>query len=127
MITAGLSGVEVAKSPGNMTRNLSPYAAGVTSDPTDRLAALLAGTVPMALDEAMILIAVHADPRIRVEEELARLDELAAGVEDHSAEAVRSHLFDELGFAGDGDTYYSPANSLLPSVVDRRTGIPITL
>jgi regulator of sirC expression with transglutaminase-like and TPR domain len=99
----------------------------VTSDPTDRLAALLAGTAPMALDEAMVLIAVHADPQIDVAEELARLDELAAGVEDDSAEGVRSHLYDELGFCGDGDTYYSPSNSLLPSVVDRRTGIPITL
>jgi len=99
----------------------------VARHPTDRLAALLAGTEAMALDEAMALIAVHADPRVDVDRELARLDELAAGVEDDTPEGVRSHLYDEVGFHGDRDDYYSPGNSLLSSVLDRRAGIPISL
>jgi regulator of sirC expression with transglutaminase-like and TPR domain len=36
-------------------------------------------------------------------------------------------LFEELGFAGDRTTYYDPQNSLLPAVLDRRRGIPISL
>ena len=59
--------------------------------------------------------------------EQARLDELAAGVRSATFSSVREHLFDHLGFTGDADTYYDARNSLLPDVLDRRRGIPITL
>jgi regulator of sirC expression with transglutaminase-like and TPR domain len=36
-------------------------------------------------------------------------------------------LFHELGFAGNQTDYYDPRNSFLNEVIDRRTGIPITL
>jgi regulator of sirC expression with transglutaminase-like and TPR domain len=36
-------------------------------------------------------------------------------------------VFDELGFHGDRDTYYDEHNSYLHHVIDRRTGIPISL
>ncbi|MEL7206812.1 MAG: transglutaminase-like domain-containing protein [Actinomycetota bacterium] len=36
-------------------------------------------------------------------------------------------LVDGLAFVGDRQHYYDPANSLLPSVLDRRRGIPISL
>lgn len=38
-----------------------------------------------------------------------------------------AYLFDELGFCGNGEDYYDPANSCLNEVLVRRTGIPITL
>jgi regulator of sirC expression with transglutaminase-like and TPR domain len=37
------------------------------------------------------------------------------------------YLFDELGFEGNEDDYYDPANSCLNEVLTRRRGIPITL
>jgi regulator of sirC expression with transglutaminase-like and TPR domain len=37
------------------------------------------------------------------------------------------YLFDELGFEGNEDDYYDPANSCLNEVLTRRKGIPITL
>ena len=45
---------------------------------------------------------------------------------DHRDELVQ-RLFVEEGFAGNGGDYYDPRNSLLPHVLTRRTGIPITL
>lgn len=42
------------------------------------------------------------------------------------AEAV-SERFRELGFRGNAGDYYDVRNSLLPDVIERRTGIPITL
>ena len=42
-------------------------------------------------------------------------------------DGLRQHLFGDLGFTGDRDTYHDPRNSLLPDVLDRRLGIPITL
>jgi regulator of sirC expression with transglutaminase-like and TPR domain len=36
-------------------------------------------------------------------------------------------MFQELGFRGNTEQYYDPRNSFLNEVIDRRTGIPITL
>ncbi len=39
----------------------------------------------------------------------------------------RAHLCGELGFKGNRDDYYDPRNSYVNEVIERRTGIPITL
>jgi regulator of sirC expression with transglutaminase-like and TPR domain len=41
--------------------------------------------------------------------------------------ALDSAFFDHLRFRGNQDDYYDPRNSFLNEVIDRRTGIPITL
>ncbi len=41
--------------------------------------------------------------------------------------ALNTVLFEELGFQGNRGNYYDPRNSYLNEVIDRRTGIPITL
>jgi len=41
--------------------------------------------------------------------------------------ALNGYLFDELRFAGNEANYEDPRNSFLNEVIDRRTGIPITL
>jgi regulator of sirC expression with transglutaminase-like and TPR domain len=61
-----------------------------------------------------------------VELRLAELGDLVAGC-DASFESWHRRLFVELGFAGNGHEYHDVRNSLLPDVVTRRTGIPITL
>ena len=40
---------------------------------------------------------------------------------------LNSYMFQELGFVGNQDRYEDPRNSFLNEVIDRRTGIPITL
>jgi regulator of sirC expression with transglutaminase-like and TPR domain len=40
---------------------------------------------------------------------------------------LRGVLFDEKGLRGNADDYYDPRNSFLNDVIERRTGIPITL
>ena len=42
-------------------------------------------------------------------------------------ELLNTYFYDELGFGGDKQDYYLPDNSLLPRVIERRRGIPITL
>ena len=42
-------------------------------------------------------------------------------------DALNDLLFVELGFEGDRDTYGDPLNALLPAVIARRKGLPITL
>ncbi len=43
------------------------------------------------------------------------------------AEALVECLGNEAGFRGDRNSYYDPRNSFLPDVLERRSGIPITL
>lgn len=40
---------------------------------------------------------------------------------------LNQFFFDNLGFSGDTDDYYNPKNNFLNNVIDKRTGIPITL
>jgi regulator of sirC expression with transglutaminase-like and TPR domain len=100
----------------------------VADDPTARFVALASQPADhWPLDEAMLLVAAHAHPDLDVAAERQRLDRLAAGVEAPTIEALRRHLFVAEGFAGDRATYHDPRNSLLPDVLDRRLGIPISL
>src|SRR3954468_18824427 len=98
------------------------------SEATERLAALVAGPEgALPLDEAAFLVAAHAHPGLDVDAQLRRLDDLAAGVAAPHLDALRRHLFGELGFSGNDVDYYDPANSFLDDVLDRRLGLPITL
>jgi regulator of sirC expression with transglutaminase-like and TPR domain len=99
----------------------------VADDPTDRFAALIARGDGLPLDLACLLIAAHERPDLDVDAELARIDELADGVVGTGASAVVRHLCEDLGFAGDRATYHDARNSMLPDVLDRRLGIPISL
>jgi len=100
----------------------------MAEDATARFAALVARQdQPLPVDEALLLIAAHADPQLDVDAERARLDALATQVAEPTVEAVRYLLLEELGFAGDRDTYYAAENSLLPRVLDRRLGITLSL
>ena len=51
----------------------------------------------------------------------------AAASQDESIRAFNEYLYDEQGFAGNRDRYDDPRNSFLNEVLDRRTGIPISL
>jgi regulator of sirC expression with transglutaminase-like and TPR domain len=79
------------------------------------------------LDEAALLVAAHARPDLDVSAELDRLDLLADTCFAPTLDALCRHLFVDLGFAGDRDSYHDPRNSYLNEVISRRRGIPITL
>ena len=83
------------------------------------------------LDRACLLVAAHARPEADPEQLVAAgrhgLDQLAVGCPVGDLLALRSHLFDRLGFRGNRVAYDDPRNSLLDEVLARRTGIPITL
>jgi regulator of sirC expression with transglutaminase-like and TPR domain len=102
-------------------------------------AANAAGT---SLAPAALLIARIEYPRLDVEAYLGKLDamgELARQAVQRRLErtadssqlacirAVNEYLFDELHFVGNREKYEDPRNSCLNEVLDKRTGIPITL
>lgn len=88
------------------------------------------------LCEAALWVAAEEYPDLDVAAYLAHLDGLADSVrarlpKDASAAesvaGVNRLLFDEHAFTGNRGDYYDPRNSYLNEVIDRRTGIPITL
>ncbi|GAA4535570.1 transglutaminase-like domain-containing protein [Pseudonocardia xishanensis] len=94
------------------------------SEAVARFVALVRGPEP-PLDEAALALAAGAAPDLDPAPWLAELDRLAAGVD--SLPALVRRLFVEEGFTGNSGDYSDPRNSLLPDVLTRRTGIPITL
>jgi regulator of sirC expression with transglutaminase-like and TPR domain len=103
----------------------------------ERLTELIEGPeADIPLTEAALLVASHRYPDLDVRHYLDVIAEfgsvLAARIDGDSDPADRvvalnRYLFDELGFRPNGEDYYDPRNSYLNQVVERRTGIPITL
>lgn len=95
-----------------------------------------------SLARSALVIARIEYPRLDPDLYLARLDAMGEGarrhIEQRTAEAddrsaatciqaLNEYLFDELKFAGNRQRYEDPRNSCLNEVLERRTGIPITL
>ena len=87
------------------------------------------------LARAALLVGAEEEPRrANVERCMARLDEMGEEARARAVvrggsrvEALNQYLFAEQGFVGNEADYYDPRNSMLHQVLDRRTGIPITL
>jgi regulator of sirC expression with transglutaminase-like and TPR domain len=105
--------------------------------PRRRLEGLLAsreGKIDLA--EAALLVACEEYPGLDVRGYLLRLDEMglelrrrldAEGRPERAVMALNRYLFHDERFRGNTEEYYDPRNSYLNQVLDRRTGIPITL
>lgn len=85
---------------------------------------------------AAMLLAAAEYPQLNVERELFAFQRLAGAISSkflddndplYCVNVISEHLFDDMGFRGDADNYYDPRNSYLNQVLERRTGIPITL
>jgi regulator of sirC expression with transglutaminase-like and TPR domain len=88
------------------------------------------------LEAGAFLIARYAYPSLDVQVYTRQLDAMAAEVRDRMGprvsgeEAVKTlgrYLFAEQGFRGNTKNYYEVDNSYLNRVLERRTGIPISL
>jgi regulator of sirC expression with transglutaminase-like and TPR domain len=94
------------------------------------------GADKIDLARAALTIALSDYPNLDITGYLGRIDELAvevtgrcsagAGAAQQLA-ALNEVLFSRHGFRGNSEDYYDPKNSFLNEVLDRRTGIPITL
>jgi regulator of sirC expression with transglutaminase-like and TPR domain len=88
------------------------------------------------LVEGALLIAAGENPQLDVSKYRQKLAALGASLKrrlrpdlgpTESIMALNRYLFEELGFRGAAENYYDPRNSFLNEVLDRRSGIPITL
>ncbi|HWR17010.1 MAG TPA: transglutaminase-like domain-containing protein [Terriglobales bacterium] len=114
---------------------MSDWASGLRGD----FAALVADDVDehqISVARAALTIARMEYPNLEVDQYIERLEWYAARVEQmlpsvpetpQVIAALNYVLFEEEKFRGNSDDYYDPRNSFLNDVLDRRTGIPITL
>jgi len=97
-------------------------------DATLRFVELVNGpSTTIDLIEGWVLFDAHVDNSVDTGGLRQQVDDLAARCSEPTLEAITQVLFGELGFQGDGDNYYSPQNSLLSGVLQRRRGLPISL
>jgi regulator of sirC expression with transglutaminase-like and TPR domain len=91
---------------------------------------------PVDLARAALAVAREEYPELDEGRYLQLLDRLAEGVQaglpagatvERRVGRINTYLFHELGFNGNHGDYYDPRNSFLNEVLDRRTGIPLTL
>ena len=88
------------------------------------------------LARACLMIAQDAYPDLVVDRYLGEIERMAirlrarlaadGNAEDKVVE-LNEFLFGDIGFVGNTRDYYDPRNSYLNEVIDRKTGIPITL
>lgn len=97
---------------------------------------LLAENPGATLDLAELALRLACDeyPSLDVEAYLSELDGMAheaqrylRGNLDARLTGLCRYLFHDMGFRGNNQHYYDPGNSYLNQVLDRRTGIPLTL
>src|SRR5829696_7751873 len=142
--SAGLSGWVSRKAPGNIRRNVprsgrSPALRIVIyRRPVDRWEVadgrltrfgelVDCDPVLVPLDRASLAMAAVVRDGTDEAGALAALDDLAASLPERTFAGLRRHLYDDVGFTGDGRNYDDPANSFLDVVLRRRRGLPILL
>jgi regulator of sirC expression with transglutaminase-like and TPR domain len=90
----------------------------------------------ISLAKAALYIAQEEYTELDVEDYLNAIDTMADAVRERLPsesyplriiQTLNRYLYDDLGYSGNQDQYYDPRNSYLNDVIDRRTGIPITL
>jgi regulator of sirC expression with transglutaminase-like and TPR domain len=88
------------------------------------------------LEQGVFLLARYAYPALDVTTYVRQLDAMASELRDRmgsrvsgeeTVKTVGRYLFAELGYRGNTKDYYEPDNSFLNRVIERRTGIPISL
>ena len=88
------------------------------------------------LEKAALYLAQEEYPDLDVDEYLNALDTMASEIQERLPkepyplrilQTINQYLYEDLKFSGNTENYYNPCNSFLNDVIDRRTGIPITL
>lgn len=107
-----------------------------TYPPSPEFERVVRGDDRPRLDRVAFEIARDAYPELDIDAHLARIDELADRVRVRCRpgapqravlDQINWALFVEEGYRGNTEDYFDPRNSYLNEVMDRKTGIPITL
>ncbi len=88
------------------------------------------------VEKCLKLAQILEYPNLDVESNIAKINEIAKSLKvmlsdvknpTYLISMLNEHLFTTLGFHGDSDDYYNPKNNFLNEVLEKKSGIPITL
>jgi regulator of sirC expression with transglutaminase-like and TPR domain len=88
------------------------------------------------LARACLMIAEDAYPGLDVDRYVGEIERMAIRLRgrmppkqnaEERVVALNQFLYEDLGYWGNTDAYYDPRNSYLNEVIERKTGIPITM
>ena len=75
-------------------------------------------------------------PDLNVDEYIQKINRMGKSLKESISDVsnptylismLNEHLFENLGFGGDDDDYFNPKNNFLNEVIDRKSGLPITI
>ena len=75
-------------------------------------------------------------PDLQVEDYIKKINQIGMSLKESISDVknptylisiLNEHLFENLGYGGDDDDYYNPKNNFLNEVIDKKTGLPITI
>ena len=75
-------------------------------------------------------------PELDVEDYIKKINQIGMSLKEsindvknptYLISMLNEHLFENLGFSGDADDYYNPKNNFLNEVIDKKSGLPITI
>ena len=75
-------------------------------------------------------------PDLNIEEYIQKISTIGKSLKESTNDVknptylisiLNEHLFQNLGFSGDVEDYYDPKNNFLNEVIDKKSGIPITI
>ena len=75
-------------------------------------------------------------PDLQVEEYIEKIKQIGLSLKESVGDVknptylismLNEHLFENLGFSGDDDDYFNPKNNFLNEVIDKKSGLPITI
>jgi len=128
---------EVARGPNRVSATHAQWFLGELrwTDPASEFVHFIR-SLNYELETGMVLIARVADPQASAPSVCAMLDAIASRCRELMVEPLNAWqkcnvinrvLFHELGFRGNTGHYNDPLNSLIHRVLERRTGLPLTL
>lgn len=75
-------------------------------------------------------------PDLNVDEYIQKINKIGKSLKESISDVknptylismLNEHLFENLGFSGDDGDYYNPKNNFLNKVIDKKSGLPITM
>ena len=75
-------------------------------------------------------------PDLNVDEYIKKINQIGMSLKESISDVknptylismINEHLFENLGFMGDDEDYYNPKNNFLNEVIDKKSGLPITI
>lgn len=88
------------------------------------------------VEKCLKLAQILEYPDLNIQEQIEKINEIARGLKvllsdvknpTYLISMLNEYLFETLEFKGDTDDYYNPKNNFLNEVLDKKSGIPITL